>query len=254
MNIILGLGLTLILGICVLVGALIVKLVKNSDSFLEFSISLGITVMVLLSLFELMPETLENINSNFNFGISVIIVIFAIVFGITTLRILDSYIPDHEIIDENKKSLNSNLFHIGIMSSIAIMIHNVIEGMAVYATFMSSMSLGVLVSIGVGIHNIAMGIVISSTLSKSSKSRIEKVTMLGLVTVSTLAGGILVVLNQSMVDNTLILGLLLSLTIGMLIYIVMFELLPRFLEFKNKNTKILGILLGMITMLVSFLI
>ena len=253
MNTIFGLCLTLILGLCVLLGVFIVKLLKNSDKFLQFSISLGITVMVLLSLFELIPEALDNVTSKLSVLTGSFIVLIFVFLGIIVLRLLDYFIPDHET-TENKTSANSNLYHIGIMSSIAILIHNIIEGMAVYATTISSYSMGILVSIGVGIHNIAMGIVIYSTLSKTKKSRIEKAIMLGLVIISTFVGGLLVVINEQMVNNVLALGILLSITTGMLIYIVIFELLPKFIESKNTTAKVFGILMGIITMTISFLI
>ena len=51
--------------------------------------------------------------------------------------------------------------------------------------------------------------------------------------------------------NEIILGILLSITLGMLVYISVFELLPRILEMKNKKYSIAGILLGVLLIVIT---
>lgn len=82
---------------------------------------------------------------------------------------------------------NGNVIHIGIVSTVAIVIHNVIEGMAVYNMVEESIRIGLLMALGVGLHNISMGMIICSTLQKGKKSRMIK--LLALASLSTFLVG-----------------------------------------------------------------
>ena len=55
------------------------------------------------------------------------------------------------------------------MSSVAIILHNIIEGMAVYSMAAESLNVGVMIAFGVGLHNIPMGMIIYSTLVKEKR-------------------------------------------------------------------------------------
>ena len=44
--------------------------------------------------------------------------------------------------------------------------------------------------------------------------------------------------------NDFVIGVLISLTLGMIIYLIIFELLPHIMHSKNKKLSMLGILIG----------
>ena len=46
--------------------------------------------------------------------------------------------------------------------------------------------------------------------------------------------------------NDFVIGILISLTLGMIIYLIIFELLPHIMHSKNKKLSILGILIGIV--------
>ena len=58
-----GLILTLLLGIFIVVGAVIVFVTKNNDKFVQFSISLAFSVMLMLLAIDLVPEAYEVIDT-----------------------------------------------------------------------------------------------------------------------------------------------------------------------------------------------
>ena len=147
---------------------------------------------------------------------------------------------------ENEKD---NLIHIGVVSSIAIIIHNVIEGMAVYNTVNSSLDLGILLSLGVGLHNIPLGMAISSTFYTSLKNKNKTNLIIILISLSTFLGGLIMSIFN--VTNEFIISILLSITIGMLIYINIIELLPRLIKYKNKKMVLISTLIGIILLFIS---
>lgn len=254
MNEIIGLLFTLGLGIFILIGALLVFVMKNNTKLVEFSIGMALGVMSLLLLFELIPESLEMLQDSLNGNKPYIVIMISVVLGIVVLKLLDLFIPDHEHHEHNNheaKEVRENLFHIGFVSSIAIIIHNIIEGMAVYGTVSSSLSMGLLMCLGVGLHNIPLGMAITSTVYQTSQDKKKTWSLLIAIALSTFVGGLLMFFLRTELLNDLVIGVLLSITSGMLVYIILFELLPHMMEAKNKRNAFLGIGLGALIFIIS---
>lgn len=247
MGTLIALWMTLLLGLFLLIGAGIVFLTKNSDKFVDFSISLAFSVVMMMMITDLIPESFEM------FGLEKIgwLLLFVGI-GFLLLRLLDFFIPDHEDDPNTSKDDNDNLAHIGLVSSIALILHNIIEGMAIYSTFTSSISLGIILSIGVGLHNIPLGMVIASAFYRSNQSKFKTFGIIIGLSLSTFFGGLILFLIGNAWLEGFFLGALLAITLGMLIYIGFFELLPRLIHSKNKKMTGLGILSGILLLVVVF--
>ncbi|MEG0994821.1 MAG: ZIP family metal transporter [Bacilli bacterium] len=238
-----GLVFTLFLGLFILVGAFIVFLTKNNKKFITFSIALALSVIVMLIFTDLGKEAYEMLGKD-----NVLFFILFVILGFLLLKMLDIFVPDHEHHEhETNKEDTKNLSHIGKLSSIAIIIHNVIEGMAIYTTIVSNPSVGFMVSLGVGLHNIPLGMAITSTLYQSNKDKKKTYIYIFALSLSTFLGGLLLFIFGNNISE-FILGVLLSLTIGMLCFISICELLPRVINSKDKKTTVMGLLLGIILM------
>ena len=163
----LGLLTTLLLGIFIIIGALIAFLIKKKERVVDFSLGLAFSVIIMLILSHMLPETIELLGLKHIY----LFIIFTVV-GYMILKLLDNFIPDHD--DDGKgmdnHELRENLIHIGVITSIALVLHNIIEGMAVYSTVLSDASLGLAVTIGIGFHNIPLGMVIASTFYKANNN------------------------------------------------------------------------------------
>lgn len=242
-----GLLFTLFIGMFILIGTAIVKLTKNNDKFVHFSISIALGVIVSLLILDLIPESFELLGERYDSFVTILMVIGFSTLGLLILMALESLIPHHG------HGHGEELFHLGLVSSIAIILHNLIEGMAIYATVNTSVSMGFLMGLGVGLHNIPMGMVITSALDKS-RTKISKTSIiLFLISISTFAGGLIMYLSGSILDNSTLLGIVLAITQGMLIYIVVFELLPHIKHGHSKRNNIIGIIIGILIMLISTL-
>ena len=136
------------------------------------------------------------------------------------------------------------------MASIALVIHNLIEGMVLYSTLQSNLNLGILLGIGIGLHNIPMGMVISSSLEMANYNKVKiALTSFG-VCLATFIGALIISLVGGVSDY--IIGVMFSLTLGMLIYIVFFELY-RHLKHQNKKNNITGFIIGAIIICISLI-
>ena len=247
----LGLLTTLLLGVFIIIGALVAFLIKRKERVVDFSLGLAFGVIVMLILTHMLPETIELLGLKYIF----IFLIFTIL-GYMILKLLDNFIPDHDDDGKgmDKEELKENLIHIGVITSIALVLHNVIEGMAVYSTVLSDASLGLAVTLGIGFHNIPLGMVIAGTFYQSNENIYKSILSILFVSLSTFAGGLIMFFLGLSSISPIISGILLSVTLGMLIFISMTELLPRIKNTKNKKVTYLGITIGVIIQLIALFI
>lgn len=249
-----GLLLTFIIGFFIMIGAFIVFKTKNSEKIINFSISIALGVMASLCLLELIPESFEYFRDDFTVLKSIILLVSSAFIGCGILKVLDHFIPDHESTTKKKKDQEENLLHIGIVSSIAFVIHNVIEGMALYTATIADTKVGLLMCIGIALHNIPMGMVITSTFETGNYHKKETILWLIFISLSTFLGGLIMFLGRNSFIAYSILGILLGVTLGMLFYIVLFELLPKVKETRYKKDTAVGISLGVLLLLISKLL
>ena len=236
---------TLMVGLFTFIGSIIIFIIKNNKKVVDFSITIGFGVLFALIVLELIPETLELLQTKIQVTQSIVLVLLLVGLGIGILKVLDKFIPDHDA------SNNKNLVHIGIMTSVALIIHNILEGMAIYTSFNTSVKFGLLLSIGVALHNIPLGMSITSMFYKNGKDNKKALFMSLIVSLSTFIGGLIAWIFSGFMFEDFSKGLILSITLGMLVYIVLFELLEHVLEIKNKKITITGILLGFSLLIIS---
>lgn len=243
--------LTFLVGCFTLIGTLIVFQTKDNKKIVDFSICIAFGVMLSLSILEIIPEEIELFSIDFKKGKVFLLMVASALIGIGLLKILDHFVPEHEAHNHSKKAQNENLFHIGVVAGIALILHNIIEGMALAAVAVTDIKLAFLMCIGIGLHNIPMGMVITSTFYNGNKSK--KRTMLYLIgiSLSTFIGGILFSILKGRIITDNVLGILLGITLGMLIYILAFELFPAIKKMQNRKITSLGISLGVVILIIS---
>ncbi len=240
--------ITTIVGLFMLLGASLILLTKNNKKIISISTGLGFGILLFLILFELIPEVIEIISSKYSLSKTIFIVLILITIGILLLKLLDIFIPDHDTNDTAKK----HFLHVGIVTSIAIVIHNILEGIVVYTTLLSNLKVGILLCLGVGLHNIPLGMFITSSFYKATSNLKKTLLIIILLSLSTTVGGIISSIFTSLLVDSLISAIILSLTIGMIIYIITFELLPTVI--KDKKNCGIGIIISFLISITVMLI
>lgn len=242
--------MTLLMGLFIPIGGLIGYFIKNNEKIMQFLISIAAGVIIPLVILEIMPEVFESFSTEFNQANTILYTSLFFILGIVILKILDMFIPDHSHHCDEEHCARE-YYHIGIMAFIALFLHDFIEGMAVYAGTVTSISLGFSLIIGVGFHNIPLGALISSTIHNSTSSLKRTLTFIAILFLTPFMGGLVVYFNSDFFSSEIVLSALLAITSGMLAYIVMFELIPEIME--NKKN-IFGILIGISIMIISMLL
>lgn len=239
----LALFITFLLGLFIIIGVIIAFFLKKKSKVLDFIFAFAFSLLVMLIILDLLPEAIEHLTlKNIH-----LFLIFSML-GLLLFKLLDNFIPEHAVNTDHKlnaKEEKENITHIGLLATIALIIHNIVEGMAIYLTSCNDISLGLIMSVGVGLHNIPLGIIITTTLNMgNNKKPVKYYACLGSLVISSFIGGLIpYLLNINTVNDTII-GSLLALTLGMLLYIIIFELFPKVIKTKDKKITFAGIITG----------
>lgn len=248
MNEIMALFLTLLAGCFFGIGIIINNYIKEKEKLINFSIGLSFIVVIGLIIFDLIPELLE-LFLNQSINNRLILILVFIILGISLLKIIDFFIPHHSHEEEVKNKTHDNhLYHIGVVTGVSILLHNLLEGVLIYNTAVNLMNRGIILTIGVAFHNIPMGIQIFSSLKKGKMSIIMAI----LLVVSGLLGAFLILVLGNYI-NDFALGCLSAITVGMLIYIALFELFEEIWHNIKKKYIVFGIISGTIIVLLSLM-
>lgn len=257
MNII-GLLLTLFAGLFILIGSFLGVYSKNSKKVTDISICLAFGVIIGLIVFELGPDAFTILNEELELVRGICALVILVLMGIVILKILDAFVPNHEHEEHhdhehlNDDCYNNHLCHLGLISSIAIVIHNVIEGAGLYLIAKGNTSTGILMCLGIGLHNIPMGLVITTSLINSNLKKKMIIILEAILVLSSFLGGLFMFSLTGI--NKLVEGILLGIMLGMLLYIAIFELAHQVYHIKDKILSRMCILLGISILVSSILI
>ena len=244
----LALFITFLLGFFIIIGVIIAFFLKKQKKVLDFIFAFALSILTMLILTDLLGHTIEHL------GIKhIYLFILFTCLGLLIFKIIDDFVPEHEDAKMTKKEEKKNIVHIGVLATIALIIHNFVEGMAIYLTSANDINLGIMMALGVGLHNIPLGIIITTTLNSDNNTGKYLFCIISLFISSFLGGLLLYLLNINTVSD-IVIGSLLALTIGMLLYIIIFELYPKVKKTTNKKITIIGLVTGVIIALIGMFI
>ena len=219
--------------------------IKNHNKIISASCSFASGVMICISIIDLMPESIKYLNNKYS-SLTVILLSFTfLILGIIISIILDKTV--------DKYSEGNNLFKVGILSMIAIILHNIPEGIITFIVSNKNLILGLSICLAIAMHNIPEGISIAIPIYYSTKSKFKALSYTLISSLSELLGAILTYLFLGRFIDETILGLILSFTSGIMIQISYNKLLPTGSSY-HKNLTYIFFTIGFIFMLISLLL
>lgn len=255
--------LTLFAGLATTLGALIVFNERTtSKKFLSFALGLSAGVMIYVSFIEIIPEAHHAMSEYYGTGkkADVMTVVFFFV-GIAIIAIIDRLIPSaenpHEIHspeDVSNVSHKNSLGRVGIMTAVAIAIHNFPEGMATFMSALEDPKLGVAIAFAIAIHNVPEGIAVAIPVFQSTGSKKKAITWAFLSGLAEPVGAIVCYLVLMPFLTPMVLGAMFAIVAGIMVFISLDELLPAAEKWGEHHTSISGVIVGMAIMAVSLLL
>ncbi|MBR5141994.1 MAG: zinc transporter ZupT [Bacteroidales bacterium] len=277
MNGVLGaLLLTLVAGAATGIGgALVLFKKKLSSNFLAGALGVSAGVMIFISLTELFPEAQAEIASigSLKYGESLVLLAFFAGMGIITL--IDFLIPEYENPHEAsglsldartaavgvlEQTGNEKALHrLGIMSALAIAVHNFPEGIASFIGALNDPQMGAGITFAIAIHNIPEGIAVAIPIYYATKSKGKALLYATLSGLSEVFGALLclavtAIFGVEITGGGPVFPLILAAVAGIMIYISLDELLPTAEKYGKHHIAIAGVVGGMAIMGVSLLL
>ena len=134
---------------------------------------------------------------------------------------------------------------------IAIIIHNIPEGIATYISSETNLKLGISITIAIAMHNIPEGISIAMPVYYATGNKKKAIVLTFISGMSEPLGALLAYLFLKPIVNDTIMGGLFAIIAGIMTYISVIELLPSALQYKEKKKTIISFLIGIIFMYVN---
>ena len=264
--------LTLIAGAATGIGgALVLFKKKLSSNTLAASLGLSAGVMIFISLAELLPEAQAEIVAIGSVKYGEALTLLAFFGGMGIIMLIDFLVPEyenpHEVselsLEDGSQSSQSNkekaLHKLGILSALAIAIHNFPEGIATFIGALNDPQMGASITFAISIHNIPEGIAVAIPIYYATKSKGKALLYATLSGFSELLGALLCIAVTEVFGVDLSAGgpafpLILAAVSGIMIYISLDELLPTAEKYGKHHIAIAGVISGMAIMGISLLI
>lgn len=238
MNYLIILILALLSGMTTIIGVALAVFCRKNIKTIVAGIGFAAGIMILISFFELLPESISNLSLIKG------LIIFAL--GALIFALLNFTIPHIHIFKE-KSQFKNRLMRVAILITIGLILHDFPEGFAMANSFIVSPNLGILVAIAIALHNIPEEFAIAAPIVLlGNKKMLYKVAIIsGLAEPAGAALGILgiIVLPQ-------LVGYFLAFAAGAMVFISFHELIPLAVKYKEPIFLSLGLALSFITYLV----
>ena len=247
--------LTLIAGSATGIGGALVLFKKQvSSKFLAGALGLSAGVMIFISLAEMFPEAQAMIEgTGIAHGRTLILIAFFVGMGLITL--IDFLIPEyenpHEASELSLSSTDTHALHrLGIMSALAIAVHNFPEGVATFIGSLNDAQMGAGITFAISIHNIPEGIAVAIPIYYATKSKGKALLYATLSGMSEVIGAVLclvvtAVFGIELTGNGPVFPLIMSAVAGIMIFISLDELLPTAEKYGKHHIAIAGVVGGM---------
>lgn len=234
-------------GFSTLIGTIIIFITKKkTDKIITSCLSFAAGVMICVSLTDLIPESFNLINNTFYPFPAILLCLIFFSVGVIISMLIDHFFPNE---------INSNqLYRVGIISMLAIILHNIPEGIATFMTTHNDLSLGITLTIAIALHNIPEGICIAVPIYYATKSRGKALKYTLISALSEPFGAVLAYLFLTPYVNDLTMGFLYVIIAGIMIHISVYELLPTSIKYKKYKLTIIFYIIGMSIMLINHFI
>ncbi len=261
-NLLLAFVLTLFAGLSTGIGSGLAFFTKTTNkTFLAISLGFSAGVMIYISFSEILTKAYDSINEIYPDPLASWYTVGAFFAGILVILIIDRIIPKFENPHELKvvedlyiKPENLQLYKSGLVTALAIAIHNFPEGLATFSAALVDPKIGVPTAIAVAIHNIPEGIAISIPIYYATNSRVKAFWYSFLSGLAEPVGAIIGYFMMYSFFNALTFGILFSAVAGIMVFVSFDELLPTAREYDKGHKTIYGLLSGMLVMAVSLIL
>lgn len=238
---------------------------KTNTRFLSVALGFSAGVMIYVSFVEILAKSKTALTASLGPYYGAWGAVLSFFGGIALIALIDRLVPTFEnphemhVVEEmagvrRDRADNGRLMRMGVLSALAIGIHNFPEGLATFAATMQSPSLGGAIALAIGIHNVPEGIAVSVPVYFATGSRKKAFGLSFLSGISEPAGALIGYFLLRSFFNETIFGILFGMVAGIMVFISFDQLLPTAEEYGEHHLALYGLIAGMVVMAVSLLL
>lgn len=260
-EVMLAFALTLLAGLSTGIGSVIALLCRQTNrKFLSVSLGFSAGVMIYVSLTELLMEARSALVGELGTRAGNWAAVVAFFGGMLVIAVIDKLIPSeenpHEVksVERERGAGQGKLMRMGVLTALAIAIHNFPEGLATFVSALQEPGLAIPIVAAIAIHNIPEGIAVSVPIYQATGSRRKAFQYSFLSGLAEPLGALLGWLLLMPFLNAVVFGALYAGVAGIMVFISFDELLPAAREYGEHHLSLYGLIGGMAVMAVSLLL
>ena len=255
--------MTLLAGLATVIGGFVTFFVnKNNMKILSLGLGFSAGVMIFVSLTEILT-TAENLLKSY-YPVKYHWMLFGgFIAGVVISKLIDEFIPDHVEEDDFKDGCATDdanckrqhrIKRAGLLTAIAIAIHNFPEGLGTFLVSSQDMAIGISVAFAIALHNIPEGIAVALPIYHATGMKRKAIWYSFWTGITEPIGAIIGLLLLQFILPQVFVGLSMAAVVGIMIYISFDTLLPLSHEYGDWHYAIGGIMSGMIVIWASLLL
>lgn len=264
-NLAYAITLTIIAGLSTGIGSLVAFLAKKTNKrFLALALGFSAGVMIYVSMIEIFSEAKTALLKTVGAPRGSWYAAIAFFLGMLVVALIDKLVPEcenpHEAMEysdfegDKQQIEDKKLHRMGVLSALAIAIHNFPEGLVTFIAALQNPKLGMGIAIAVAIHNIPEGIAVSVPIYFSTGCRKKAFIYSFLSGVSEPLGALFGYFFFLKYLNEAYLWMIFASVAGMMVFISLDQLLPTAKKYGEHHLCIYGVVSGMIVMALSILL
>lgn len=231
-------------GMSTLLGGIIIFFKIKEDKinkFITFCLAFSLAIMIGISITDLIPSSFFTILFNFKTIPGYLIILASFVLGVILVLVLNKLM----------KFNNDTLYKLGILSMIALIIHNLPEGIATFIGSVQDKSLGLKLALAIMMHNIPEGISIAVPIYYATKSRKRALLPTLLSGLAEPLGAILALIFLKDYITPVMISIILLFVAGIMITLAINEMLPASSSYHENKFIYLGMFLGILFIFIN---
>lgn len=242
-------------GMATLLGALIILFVKtSSEKLLTAALGFSGGMMIAVSLIELFPSAQEAFGETMTPLMGTLLAVACLIGGVLIARLLDSLVPHDKPKTSEGNRQHKDLLRVGMVSAIAILIHNFPEGIATFMAGYSNPTLGVTLAFAIAMHNIPEGISVALPIYYASGKKGRAFFYTFLSGIAEPIGAVIAWLVLAPYISSAMMGALFAIVSGIMLYIAFEELIPSSRQYGHDRLALWSLFAGVCIMPISLVI
>ena len=247
MEIIGALLVSTIAGLSTILGAFVIFFrfkEKNINKFITASLAFSLAIMIGISITDLIPESTYILLLNYGIGKGIFSSILSFIIGMILVKYL------HKLM--NKTEAKNDLYKLGILNMLALILHNFPEGIATFMSSYKDMELGIKLAIAIAFHNIPEGISIAVPIYYATNSKKNAILKTFLSGIAEPIGAIIAYIFLSKYITDTLISIILLLVGGIMITLAIEVIFPKAKKYNLNKYLYLGLIIGTILIIFNY--